>query len=120
MTIAPTAVHRVRAATRTTRGAWRNSDLLLRVALVVLGLVVVTTVVAVFTGLAGSTSATVGGRLEGASALAPLGTDNLGRSLFRVCSRESGPHSSSRSWPSHVRRCSAPCWVCSPDTTEAV
>ena len=41
-----------------------------------------TTVVAVFTGLAGSTSATVGGRLEGASALAPLGTDDLGRSLL--------------------------------------
>ncbi|KQR39100.1 ABC transporter permease [Microbacterium sp. NPDC088619] len=82
MTIAPTATHRVRAAGDATRGAWRRSDAVLRTAIVVLGLVVVITVIAVLTGLAGSTTATVGGRLEGPSALAPFGTDNLGRSLL--------------------------------------
>lgn len=82
MTVAPTAVHRVRAATQTTRNGWRHSDTLLRTAIIVLGAIVVVTVIAVLTGVTGSTSATVGGRLEGASALAPLGTDNLGRSLL--------------------------------------
>ncbi|MGM1017434.1 MAG: ABC transporter permease [Actinomycetota bacterium] len=82
MTIAPTATHRIRAAGTTTRGAWRQSDGLLRAATVVLGMIVVITVIAVLTGIAGSTSATIGGRLEGPSALAPLGTDNLGRSLL--------------------------------------
>ena len=82
MTIAPTATHRVRAAGDATRGAWRRSDAVLRTAIVVLGLVVVITVIAVLTGLAGSTTATVGGRLEGPSAFAPFGTDNLGRSLL--------------------------------------
>ncbi|MER7446783.1 ABC transporter permease [Microbacterium sp. NPDC097977] len=82
MTIAPTATHRVRAAGDATRGAWRRSDAVLRTAIVVLGLVVVLTVIAELTGLAGSTTATVGGRLEGPSALAPFGTDNLGRSLL--------------------------------------
>ncbi|WP_311260279.1 ABC transporter permease [Microbacterium sp. WCS2018Hpa-9] len=82
MTIAPTATHRVRAAGDATRGAWRRSDAVLRTAIIVLGLVVVITVIAVLTGLAGSTTATVGGRLEGPSALAPFGTDNLGRSLL--------------------------------------
>ncbi|MCI1017518.1 ABC transporter permease [Microbacterium sp. C5A9] len=82
MTVVPTATHRVRAAGDATRGAWRRSDAVLRTAIVVLGLVVVITVIAVLTGLAGSTTATVGGRLEGPSALAPFGTDNLGRSLL--------------------------------------
>ncbi|KAA0959746.1 ABC transporter permease [Microbacterium sp. ANT_H45B] len=82
MTIAPTATHRVRAAGDATRGAWRRSDAVLRTAIVVLGVVVVLTVIAELTGLAGSTTATVGGRLEGPSALAPFGTDNLGRSLL--------------------------------------
>lgn len=82
MTVTPTATHRVRAAGDATRIAWRRSDTVLRTAIVVLGLVVVITVIAVLTGLAGSTTATVGGRLEGPSALAPLGTDNLGRSLL--------------------------------------
>ncbi|WP_187250086.1 ABC transporter permease [Microbacterium sp. 4-7] len=82
MTIAPTATHRVRAAGDATRGAWRRSDAVLRTAIVVLGLVVVITVIAVLAGLAGSTTATVGGRLESPSALAPFGTDNLGRSLL--------------------------------------
>jgi peptide/nickel transport system permease protein len=82
MTVAPTATHRVRAAGEATRGAWRRSDAVLRIAVVVLGLIVVVTVIAVFTGVTGSTSATVAGRLEGPSALAPLGTDNLGRSLL--------------------------------------
>lgn len=82
MTIAPTATHRVRAAGDATRGAWRRSDAVLRTAIVVLGLVVVITVIAVLTGLAGSTTATVGGRLESPSVLAPFGTDNLGRSLL--------------------------------------
>ncbi|MET3510397.1 ABC transporter permease [Plantibacter flavus] len=82
MTVTPTATHRVRAAGDATRIAWRRSDTVLRTAIVVLGLVVVITVIAVLTGLAGSTTATVGGRLEGPSALAPFGTDNLGRSLL--------------------------------------
>lgn len=82
MTVVPTATHRVRAAGEATRGAWRRSDAVLRIAVVVLVLIVVATVIAVFTGVAGSTSATVGGRLEGPSAVAPLGTDNLGRSLL--------------------------------------
>ncbi|WP_121290915.1 ABC transporter permease [Plantibacter sp. lyk4-40-MEA-4] len=82
MTVTPTATHRVRAAGDATRIAWRRSDTVLRAAIVVLGLVVVITVIAVLTGLAGSTTATVGGRLEGPSALAPFGTDNLGRSLL--------------------------------------
>ena len=38
MTVAPTAVHRVRAAGQASRGAWRRSDALLRTAVVVLGL----------------------------------------------------------------------------------
>lgn len=82
MTVTPAATHRVRAAGDATRIAWRRSDTVLRTAIVVLGLVVVITVIAVLTGLAGSTTATVGGRLEGPSALAPFGTDNLGRSLL--------------------------------------
>lgn len=82
MTVAPTAAHRVRIATRATRGAWRRSDALLRTAIVLLALIVAVTVIAVLTGAAGSTSATIGGRLEGPSLLAPLGTDNLGRSLL--------------------------------------
>lgn len=82
MTVAPTATHRVRAAGEVTRGAWRRSDLVLRIAVVLLGFIVITTVFAVLTGVTGSTSATVGGRLDGPSALAPLGTDNLGRSLL--------------------------------------
>lgn len=82
MTVAPTAVHRVRAATATTRSVWRGSDLVLRIAVIVLAAIVLTTVIAVLTGISGSTSATVGGRLEDASAAAPLGTDNLGRSLL--------------------------------------
>lgn len=82
MTIAPTATHRIRAAGTATRGAWRQSDGLLRAAIITLGVIVVVTIIAVLTGIAGSTSATIGGRLEGPSALAPLGTDNLGRSLL--------------------------------------
>ncbi|MDQ0644699.1 ABC transporter permease [Microbacterium murale] len=82
MTVAPTAVHGVRAAGQTATSAWRHSDALLRTAIIVLGAIVVLTVIAVLTGVTGSTSATIGGRLEGASALAPLGTDNLGRSLL--------------------------------------
>lgn len=82
MSVAPTATYRVRAASRATRGAWRRSDAVLRTAIIVLGVIVIVTVIAVLTGVTGSTSATVGGRLEGPSALAPIGTDNLGRSLL--------------------------------------
>lgn len=82
MTVSPTATYRVRSAGAATRGTWRNLDGLMRVAVIVLAVIVLTTVIATLTGLAGSTSATVGGRFEGASAVAPLGTDNLGRSLL--------------------------------------
>jgi peptide/nickel transport system permease protein len=82
MSVAPTATYRVRAASQATRGAWRRSDAVLRTAIIVLGVIVIVTVIAVLTGITGSTSATVGGRLEGPSALAPIGTDNLGRSLL--------------------------------------
>ncbi|GAB3600334.1 ABC transporter permease [Microbacterium tumbae] len=82
MTVTPTAALRVRAATQATRGAWRRSDAVLRTAIILLTLIVAVTLVAVLTGASGSTSATIGGRLEGPSALAPLGTDNLGRSLM--------------------------------------
>lgn len=82
MSVAPTAVHRARATERTRRGSGGRSDLLLRGAILVLAAIVLTTVVAVLTGLTGSTSETISGRLEGPSALAPLGTDNLGRSLL--------------------------------------
>lgn len=82
MSVAPTATYRVRAASQATRGAWRRSDAVLRTAIIVLGVIVIVTVIAVLTGIAGSTSATVGGRLDGPSALAPIGTDNLGRSLL--------------------------------------
>lgn len=82
MTIAPTATYRIRAAGEASKGAWRRSDFVLRAAIIVLAFIVVVTVIAVFTGFAGSTSATVGGRLEGPSGYAPLGTDNLGRSLL--------------------------------------
>lgn len=82
MTIAPTAAHRIRAAGQSSRGAWRRSDAVLRTAVIVLGVIVVATVIAVLSGLTGSTDATVAGRLEGPSAIAPLGTDNLGRSLL--------------------------------------
>lgn len=82
MTIAPTATYRIRAATDATRTAWGGSDPVVRTAVIVLSTIVVVTVIAVLTGLTGSTSATVGGRFEGASLAAPLGTDNLGRSLL--------------------------------------
>lgn len=82
MSVAPTATHRIRAASQATRGAWRRSDAVLRIATIVLAVIVIATVIAVLTGITGSTSATVGGRLDGPSALAPLGTDNLGRSLL--------------------------------------
>lgn len=82
MTIAPTAAHRIRASGQSSRGAWRRSDAVLRTAVIVLGVIVVATVIAVLSGLTGSTDATVAGRLEGTSAIAPLGTDNLGRSLL--------------------------------------
>ena len=77
MTVAPTATYRVPAAGAATRGAWRNMDGLMRLAVIVLA-----TILATLTGLAGSTSATVGGRFEAPSVVAPLGTDNLGRSLL--------------------------------------
>ncbi|NLP84215.1 ABC transporter permease [Microbacterium sp. CFH 90308] len=57
-------------------------DGLMRLAIVVLGVIVLATVLATLTGWAGSTSATVGGRFEAPSVVAPLGTDNLGRSLL--------------------------------------
>ncbi|MCP2635174.1 ABC transporter permease [Microbacterium sp. HD4P20] len=82
MTVAPTATYRVRAAGAATRGAWHKMDGLMRLAVIVLAVIVLATVVATLTGLAGSTSATVGGRFDGPSAVAPLGTDNLGRSLL--------------------------------------
>ncbi|WP_228484554.1 ABC transporter permease [Microbacterium cremeum] len=82
MTVAPTATYRVRVAGTATRGIWRNMDGLMRLAVIVLAVIVLTTVVATLTGLAGSTSATVGGRFEAPSTVAPLGTDNLGRSLL--------------------------------------
>jgi len=82
VTVAPTATHRIRAATSASRSAWRSSDRVLRAAVVILAVIVVVTVIAVLTGLTGSTSATVAGRFEGSSLTAPLGTDNLGRSLL--------------------------------------
>ncbi|MDF2920281.1 MAG: transporter permease [Microbacterium sp.] len=82
MTVAPTATYRVRAAGAATRGAWRNMDGLMRLAVIVLAIIVLATILATLTGLAGSTSATVGGRFEAPSVVAPLGTDNLGRSLL--------------------------------------
>lgn len=82
MTVAATATHRIRAAGEASRSAWRRSDRVMRIAAVVLAVIVLVTLVAVLTGVFGSTSATVGGRLEGPSGVAPLGTDNLGRSLL--------------------------------------
>ncbi|GAA1860818.1 ABC transporter permease [Microbacterium koreense] len=82
MTAVPTAAIRMRAAVTTSRRGWRSIDPLSRAAVIVLAVIVLVTIVATLTGLTGSTSATVGGRFEGPSLAAPLGTDNLGRSLL--------------------------------------
>ncbi|MBN7793295.1 ABC transporter permease [Microbacterium esteraromaticum] len=82
MTVTPTATHLVRGARSASRKTGQPADVLLRVAVIVLATIVAISVIAVVTGMAGSTSATVSGRFEGFSPLAPIGTDNLGRSLL--------------------------------------
>ena len=74
----PSLAERVRSSGR----AFRRSDLLLRIAVVILLALLFTALVAAVTGIAGSTSDTVGQRLQPPSAAFPLGTDNLGRSVL--------------------------------------
>lgn len=82
MTITPTSTQRLVSARDRTFGAWRGLDGLARTAMIVLAALVLLTMVAVLTGVFGSTSATIGGRFAPPSPTAPLGTDNLGRSFL--------------------------------------
>ncbi|SDQ64667.1 ABC transporter permease [Microbacterium sp. cf332] len=82
MTVTPTTTQRLSGARRRTRIAWREVDVLTRTAMIVLAAIVVVTIVATLTGIAGSTSATIGGRFQPPALDAPLGTDNLGRSFL--------------------------------------
>lgn len=82
MSTVPALSRRARRVSGTAARVWSGSDLLLRGATVVLGVIVAATVLVELTDLAGSTSAIVGPRFAPPSPEALLGTDDVGRSLL--------------------------------------